>query len=117
MHGAGGNKSKDIQRLANLLQISSAFGKAMEMIDHDRIQLACYESLKTISLSDDALDTLLTIMSESYPFPSNLDRDIPKESLTPQSSKQLIEEALEQNLDKKQFEEMLTDYRWRRSTS
>ena len=32
-HAAGENKSADIQRLVNLLQVSSAFGRAMESID------------------------------------------------------------------------------------
>ena len=35
-HGAGTNVSRDIQRVANLLQVSSAFGRAMETVDRDR---------------------------------------------------------------------------------
>ena len=34
-HGAGHNRSADIRRMANLLQISSAFGRAMETVDRD----------------------------------------------------------------------------------
>ena len=117
MHGAGANKSKDVQRLANLLQISSPFGKAMEMIDHDRIQLACYELLKRSTASRDELDSLLTIISDSYPFPTNLDRDAPENSLTPLSSKELLIKALEQKIEKTEYKKMLKDYRWRRSTS
>ena len=116
MHGAGANKSKDVQRLANLLQISSPFGKPMEMIDHDRIQLACYEALNSKTPTDDDLDTLLTIMSDSYPFPTNLDRDAPESNLTPVSSKELLLKALDQGLEKTQYEETLKDYRWRRTT-
>ena len=37
MHGAGANTSKDVQRMANLLQISSAFCKGMESIDQQRM--------------------------------------------------------------------------------
>ena len=40
MHAAGTNKSSDIYRLANLLQISSAFGRAMETIDRQAMSLA-----------------------------------------------------------------------------
>ena len=36
-HGAGTNVSADIQRVANLLQVSSAFGRAMETVDRDRV--------------------------------------------------------------------------------
>ena len=32
-HGAGTNHSADVKRMANLLQISSAFGRAMDAID------------------------------------------------------------------------------------
>jgi len=116
MHGAGSNMSADVQRLANLLQVSSPLGVPMEMINHDRIQLACYEAVKLSTLTGDALDTLLTVISDSYPFPTNLDRDIPEESMTPTSSKQLFQRALEQGLDKTKYKDMLADYRWRRST-
>ena len=36
-HGAGSNVSTDIQRMANLLQVSSAFGRAMEQVDRARV--------------------------------------------------------------------------------
>ena len=32
-HAAGNNRSADIRRVANLLQVSSAFGRAMETVD------------------------------------------------------------------------------------
>ena len=32
-HGAGTNRSADVRRMANLLQVSSAFGRAMETVD------------------------------------------------------------------------------------
>ena len=35
-HGAGSNVSTDVQRMANLLQVSSAFGRAMETVDRIR---------------------------------------------------------------------------------
>ena len=35
-HGAGNNVSADVQRMANLLQVSSAFGRAMETVDRAR---------------------------------------------------------------------------------
>ena len=36
-HGAGTNHSADIRRMANLLQVSSAFGRAMETVDRERV--------------------------------------------------------------------------------
>ena len=44
-HGAGTNVSSDIQRVANLLQVSSAFGRAMETVDRDRVLRAVYPVL------------------------------------------------------------------------
>lgn len=118
MHGAGANSSKDIQRLANLLQISSPFGKAMEVIDYDRIQSSCFEFLTGASntLDDSEWDTLMTIMSDSYPFPTNLDRDIPLDALTPTSNKALLMEAIEKGLNHNEYKEILADYHWRRSS-
>ena len=44
-HGAGTNVSADIQRVANLLQVSSAFGRAMEAVDRDLVTLSVYPVL------------------------------------------------------------------------
>ncbi|MGH3587401.1 MAG: phytanoyl-CoA dioxygenase family protein, partial [Pseudonocardia sp.] len=35
IHGAGHNRSSDVRRMANLLQVSSAFGRAMESVDRE----------------------------------------------------------------------------------
>jgi ectoine hydroxylase-related dioxygenase (phytanoyl-CoA dioxygenase family) len=117
MHGAGANNSSDVQRLANLFQISSPFGIPMETIDHDRVQLACYDTLQASPPSGSSLQTLATVMSDSYPFPANLDRDVPDSSLTPTSSKQLLLRAVDEGWDKAQFGQALADYRWRRRSA
>ena len=117
MHGAGANNSADVQRIANLLQVSSPFGIPMETIDHDRVQLACYDSLQQSPPQGDALETLTTVMSDSYPFPTNLDRDVPDNSLTPTSSKQLLLRALDQKLNQTEYKKLLEDYRWRRRSA
>ncbi len=114
MHGAGENRSSNIQRIANLLQISSAFGKPMEVLDHSRMQLACFDAIKAQKFDAAALDTLATVLSSNYPFPTNLDRDAPVENMTPTSGKQLLLKALQQDWSKKQLEQALQDYRWRR---
>ena len=46
IHGAGTNRSAEIRRMANLLQISSAFGRAMESVDRDRMCRALYPALR-----------------------------------------------------------------------
>ena len=40
-HGAGTNRSSEVRRMANLLQISSAFGRAMETVDRIAMTRRC----------------------------------------------------------------------------
>src|SRR5690242_17428879 len=47
-HGAGSNVSTDIRRIANLLQISSPFGRAMEALDRTAMVLAIYPALQAM---------------------------------------------------------------------
>jgi ectoine hydroxylase-related dioxygenase (phytanoyl-CoA dioxygenase family) len=116
MHGAGANISKDVQRMANLLQISSAFGKAMESIDQQRMQLACYDDLSKTKLSSDELSAIATALSDSYPFSSNMDRDAPGASLKPLSGRDILLEALEQQWPLQKLEEALAALSWRKAS-
>jgi len=45
MHAAGENTTADRQRLANLLQVSSAFGRVMESIDYAGLVNSVYPVL------------------------------------------------------------------------
>ena len=45
-HGAGANRSTDVRRMANLLQVSSAFGRAMETVDRAAVVAAVYPALR-----------------------------------------------------------------------
>jgi ectoine hydroxylase-related dioxygenase (phytanoyl-CoA dioxygenase family) len=96
-HGAGTNYSSGIQRSANLLQVSSAFGRAMEAVDRTSIVRAIYPVLqrrRAEGASDDALRAALAAAAEGYPFPTNLDRDQPVGRLTPVSQAELTWNAL-----------------------
>ncbi|KAI1496246.1 hypothetical protein F5X99DRAFT_400977 [Biscogniauxia marginata] len=76
MHAAGENTSKDIDRSANLLQVSSAFGRPMEHVNGVKIIRSCWEELKKLSREDGAgrgRAACIAAMAEGYPFPSNLD--------------------------------------------
>ena len=75
-HAAGSNHSADIKRMANLLQVSSAFGRAMESIDRARMIDAVYPTL--LRLTDPAaVENVIAATAEGYAFPTNLDRDQP----------------------------------------
>jgi ectoine hydroxylase-related dioxygenase (phytanoyl-CoA dioxygenase family) len=118
MHAAGANQSADIKRMANLLQVSSAFGKPMESLDHQAMQLACYPALQQAKLKGAALDTIATVLSDAYAFPSNLDRDAPDSSsgLRPLSGKNVLMQALKQGWPEAQLKQTLIDLNWRKSS-
>ena len=116
MHGAGANTSADVERMANLLQISSAFGKAMESIDQQRMQLACYEQLRQSQLSAEELSAAVTALSDSYPFSSNMDRDPPTASLRPVSGRDLLIQALAEQWSLDHFSDALQALNWRKAS-
>ena len=117
IHGAGSNVSKDVQRLANLFQISSAFGKAMEAVDQQRMQLACYEQLQKETLNEQELAAIATALSDSYPFSSNMDRDMPGQNLKPLSGKDVLLLALKENWTKAKLAKELDQLRWRKASN
>ena len=100
MHAAGTNKSSDIFRLANLLQISSAFGRAMETVDRQAMCLALYPALlkakQTASLSAAEIENVIASSAEGYAFPTSLDRDPPVGGLAPKTQAQFVKDALDE---------------------
>ena len=98
LHAAGENRSSDIQRMANLLQVSSAFGRAMESVDRDRMTRVLYPQLLSLwregVLDRAALERVVAASAEGYAFPTNLDRDPPLEGLAPQSPQAVVRRAL-----------------------
>jgi ectoine hydroxylase-related dioxygenase (phytanoyl-CoA dioxygenase family) len=87
-HAAGHNRTTDVRRLANLLQVSSAFGRAMETVNRTAVVSALYPTLLSMKAAGAAESTLWNIVAasaEGYPFPSNLDRDPPLGGLAPET--------------------------------
>ena len=79
-HGAGTNVSTDVRRMANLLQVSSPFGRAMETVDRVAMCRALFPVLlekKAAGASESDLDNVIAASAEGYAFPTNLDRDQP----------------------------------------
>lgn len=96
-HAAGTNRTPDRQRMANLLQISSAFGKPMEALDRDRMMLAVYPALlDNTALDAQAVDAVIACTADGYSFPTNLDTDPPLKGLAPQTGQQLMQQALDE---------------------
>ncbi|WP_369194779.1 phytanoyl-CoA dioxygenase family protein [Streptomyces djakartensis] len=98
-HAAGTNRSTGIRRMANLLQVSSAFGRAMETVDREAVVDAVYPVLlrRQAEGADRAwLDHVIAASAEGYPFPTNLDSDPPLDGLAPPSQADLVRRALGQ---------------------
>ena len=118
-HAAGANRTPDIQRMANLLQISSAFGRAMEVLDRGRMCEAVYPELRAMRdagrIDSAQISAALAACAEGYPFPSNLDRDPPIGGLAPRSQQDLLRQALEENWPEARLATALMDHASRRS--
>ncbi|MGC5020745.1 phytanoyl-CoA dioxygenase family protein [Micromonospora sp. DT47] len=109
-HAAGSNHSADIRRMANLLQISSAFGRAMETVDRERVAAAVYPVLlsrKAAGWDERALANVIAASAEGYAFPTNLDRDPPIGGMAPPSQATLVARALAAGASPQQLAERL----------
>jgi ectoine hydroxylase-related dioxygenase (phytanoyl-CoA dioxygenase family) len=99
-HGAGHNRSSDIRRMANLLQVSSAFGRAMESVDRTAMSKALFPTLrqpKASGASEGYLRNVIAASAEGYGFPTNLDRDQPVGGIAPESQAELIWRSLQED--------------------
>ena len=97
-HAAGTNQTKDIKRMANLMQIGSAFGRTLETVNRQQMSNAIYPTLqkrKTAGWSRQSLQNSIAACAEGYAFPTNLDRDPPLKGLAPQSQSDFVWQALE----------------------
>lgn len=99
-HAAGENRSADIERMVNLLQISSAFGRAMETVDRRAMCLAVFDALKAAQMDETSLDAVIASTAEGYSFPTNLDSDPPVGGLAPKTQQALLKEAVLSGWDK-----------------
>ncbi len=118
-HGAGNNVSTDVQRMANLLQVSSGFGRAMETVDRSRVSKAVYPALRQRLAADaDAALVANAVASsaEGYPFPTNLDLDANVNGLTPLSQAEIVHQALAEGWTPEQLDAAVDAYDGRRRT-
>lgn len=101
-HAAGTNHSAGIRRMANLLQVSSAFGRAMETVDRQRVVEAVYPTLlarHVAGAGERAVANAVAASAEGYAFPTNLDRDQPVGGMAPPSQADIVSDALAHGID------------------
>lgn len=117
-HAAGENVSADVNRMANLLQVSSPFGKPMESVDALPLLDACWDELVARhgreGMSDE-VEALLCAICEGYAFPTNLDNNPPRPGgLAPVSELDVAVKGLEEGWSK---EKLLEEFRAHQSKS
>ncbi|HEV7869696.1 MAG TPA: phytanoyl-CoA dioxygenase, partial [Modestobacter sp.] len=98
-HGAGTNHATNVRRMANLLQVSSAFGRAMEAVDRTAMCRALYPALlaqRAAGTDERTLRNVIAASAEGYAFPTNLDRDQPIGGLAPETQADLVWRALQE---------------------
>jgi ectoine hydroxylase-related dioxygenase (phytanoyl-CoA dioxygenase family) len=109
-HAGGANVSPDVQRMANLLQISSAYGRALENLDRQSMTHQLYEVLsrRDHGLSAPQVDAAISACAEGYSFPTNLDTDPPIGGLAPEAPAALCRRALAQEMPVQEFNAALS---------
>jgi len=121
-HAAGANRTADVSRMANLLQVSSAFGRAMEAVDRAAMCTAVFPAL--LAMRDargagdtgDAIANVIAACAESYSFPTNLDLDLPVGGLAPRSQAEILGEAVAAGWTRPQLDQELAAWTGRRSS-
>ncbi|KAI1324267.1 hypothetical protein F5Y16DRAFT_308985 [Xylariaceae sp. FL0255] len=97
-HAAGENTTTDIHRIANLLQISSAFGQPMEHVNSIKMIRSCWDGLTILAKKDsDQTQACIDALARGYPFPTNLDMRQPDSNgMAPSSEADILREGLAQ---------------------
>ncbi|MDA9287475.1 phytanoyl-CoA dioxygenase family protein [Amylibacter sp.] len=108
-HAGGANISKNIHRMANLLQVSSAFGRAMESLNRSEMTRMLYPILAKNSdkMNEAEINAAITSCSEGYSFPTNLDTAPPLDGLAPETQANLFRRALKEEMSFLDFEKEL----------
>lgn len=112
-HAAGTNRTSDVRRMANLFQMNSPFGRAIETVDSKRVCLAIYDELRNRvgrGMSADKWLAVVAAAAEGYPFPTNLDRDVPLDRLTPPAQSDIMALAVMEGWPSDRFIKELDEY-------
>ncbi len=120
LHAAGTNRTTDRNRMANLLQVSSAFGRAMEAVDRSRMSAALFPALRAMldaGAAPAAIARVIAACAEGYPFPTNLDLDQPTDGLAPPTQAEILGQAVAEGWARPRLESALAAWSARRLTA
>jgi ectoine hydroxylase-related dioxygenase (phytanoyl-CoA dioxygenase family) len=96
-HAAGANRTTGVHRMANLLQVSSVFGRAMEAVDRASMSAALLPALRAMRDAGAAptmIANAIAACAEGYAFPTNLDLDQPTDGLAPMTQAEMLSQAV-----------------------
>lgn len=106
-HAAGANTTSDIHRMANLLQVSSAFGRALEAVNRSGMCKMLYPHAMLTHMSnvlnDGELRSAIAACAEGYSFPTNLDNDPPEGGLAPETQQAFFLRAIAEGMSPDDF--------------
>ena len=112
-HAAGENVTTDVHRFVNLMQVGSAYGRSIEIVDRLRISKAVYASLLRLvddgSLTAREADNVIAATAEGYSFPANLDIDSPLSGMAPPSQQDVMRQALAEGWTAERFAQTLDE--------
>ena len=118
-HAAGANRTTGVHRMANLLQVSSAFGRAMEAVDRASMSAALFPALLAMRDAGAApamIANAIAACAEGYAFPTNLDLDQPVDGLAPMTQAEILGQAVADGWPQRQLEAELGAWSARRQT-
>ena len=105
-HAAGTNTTKDVERMVNLLQVSSPFGRTMETINRKDMTKKLFPTLSKIfknkEMKESDIIASINACAEGYAWPTNLDFD-PPSSKTPETQQSLFIKALKEDWTNEEF--------------
>ena len=102
-HAAGDNNTTDHHRFVNLMQVGSAYGRTLEIVDRARMCIELYPVLLSMKAAGELhqreLEQVVAACAEGYAFPASMDLEPPVGGLAPASQQSLMLEALSNGLD------------------
>lgn len=118
-HAAGTNRTTGVKRMANLLQVSSAFGRAMETVDRGAMSAALFPALRArqdAGAAPSMIANAIAACAEGYSFPTNLDLDQPVDGLAPPTQAEILGLAVAEGWSRQRLETELGGWSARRQS-
>ena len=117
-HAAGTNVTASTERLANLMQINSCYGRPIEIVDRARMTKHLYPTMLAMQRSGEIsprdMENLIAATADGYPFACNLDLDSPLSGLAPASQQDILRQALREDWTSEQLNIGIDAYMARR---